>query len=107
MQGKQRKLLAHLKSAQTIAESMATASAADDASLADRLRAEARRHEQFTTAFMLAFISDEMVPVSSFRAWASYGKFRLWEKAGLISMQRKNRKACVRPSQFIELWRQL
>lgn len=100
-------LLALLKRAQVVAESMTTASTVDDASLADRLRAEARRHEQFINAFVLAYISDQPSPISLFRPWASYGSFRRWELTRRIKLHRANGKVCVEPNEFFRFWKTL
>lgn len=98
-------LVSTLRHAQVLASAMTTADAGADASLEERLQVEGQRMQQFTAAFTLAFIADEPTPISMYRAWASYSQFRKWEQAGKLSLSRKNRKVCVRPSQFFEFWR--
>lgn len=56
-------------------------------------------------SFVLAMLSDEPVPISLFRPWASYSQFKRWQKAKLISLHKANGKLCCRPKEFFRFWR--
>lgn len=104
---RKKELLALLARAQAIAQSMTTAAADEDASQAERLQAEAQRMQQYSTAFTLACIANEPAPISLFKPWASYSRFRQWEQAGKLPLRRINRKVCCTPSAFFAHWRSL
>jgi hypothetical protein len=60
-----------------------------------------------TQAFALAVLKDEPLPISLLAPWASYVRFRQWELAGKIKLERANGKVCVQPSVFFAFWRSL
>lgn len=55
-------------------------------------------------AFVLSLLSEVPIPISYFRAFASYEQFRVWEKAKQLTLQRINRKVCIAPRTFFEFW---
>ncbi|RMH26831.1 MAG: hypothetical protein D6692_08525 [Planctomycetota bacterium] len=62
---------------------------------------------QHTHRLVLALLQDDPVPISLLRPFASYEQFRVWERQGRIRLTRANRKVCVKPGEFFDLWRSL
>ncbi len=81
----------------------------DPAELArlEKLAEALDRDRRESRALALAVLTDEPVPVSLLKPWASYAAFWKWEKAGKLTLTRANGKVCVRPSHFFALWRSL
>jgi len=58
-------------------------------------------------SFLLALLADVPVPVSHFKAFASYKQFYRWRKAGQIDCRTINGKVCVEPHVFFAFWKSL
>lgn len=103
---KQKLLAAHDMVSRLLPELVEDNTSKEEA-LVVRLEAEGRRQQQTSTTMLLSACSDEPTPVSIFRTWASRAQFRKWEKSGLLTLSRKNRKVCCVPSEFFAMWREL
>jgi hypothetical protein len=71
------------------------------------LAKELARDRKHTITIMLAVLNDAPAPVKVFSSWMSYPRLNQLERAGMITMTRKNGKVLLRASEFFELLNRL
>jgi hypothetical protein len=59
-----------------------------------------RKHGEYLQAMLLAALDDRPVPIALFKPWCSYPPIRNAEIAGKLTLERRNGKVLVTPSDF-------
>ncbi len=78
----------------------AQAGNADQIATVKQLAKELREERKHMQTMLLAVLSDQPVPVSMFKPWASYWAVNKAERDGALTLERRNKKLLIAPSAF-------
>jgi hypothetical protein len=88
-------------------QAVAAATNGTSAQRVEDLTKELARDRKYTITIMLAVLNDAPAPVKVFSPWMSYPIINKHERAGKITLTRKNGKILLRASEFFELLNRL